>query len=94
MSTPAPVAHTEIHYTGHVQGVGFRYSVLQVARGFEVTGVVENLADGRVRLVAEGERAEVDAFLEAVAERMHGYIRKVGRADAVAPRRHEGFAIR
>lgn len=94
MSTSAPVAHAEIHYTGHVQGVGFRYSVLQVARGFEVTGVVENLADGRVRLVAEGERAEVDAFVEAVAGRMHGYIRKVERTDTVAPRRHEGFVIR
>lgn len=93
MSSSSPVARAEIHFSGHVQGVGFRYSVMQVARGYEVTGVVENLADGRVRLVAEGERAEVDAFIEAVAERMHGFIRKTERVDAPGPRMHRGFGL-
>ena len=94
MSSSTPVFRTEVHYTGHVQGVGFRYSVLQVARGYEVTGVVENLNDGRVRLVAEGESDEVGAFLEAVTERMHGYIRKVERSDLTGSREYSGFLIR
>lgn len=57
-----------VHYSGHVQGVGFRYSVKQLATGFEVTGSVRNLPDGRVELHAQGERAEVEAFLAAIRE--------------------------
>jgi len=44
----------QILYSGAVQGVGFRYSVKSVASGYEVTGTVRNLADGRVELLAEG----------------------------------------
>ena len=55
-------------YSGHVQGVGFRYTVRQTALGFEVTGTVRNLPDGRVEVVAEGERAELEAFGEAIRD--------------------------
>jgi acylphosphatase len=48
--------------------VGFRYTVKQVACGFEVAGWVRNLLDGRVELVAEGDRAELEAFREAIRE--------------------------
>ncbi len=58
----------QVYYEGRVQGVGFRYSVKQIARGFDVTGTVRNLPDGRVELQATGEDAEVRAFLEAIAE--------------------------
>ena len=55
--------HTLVHFSGHVQGVGFRYSTLQVAKEFEVAGYVSNLADGRVRVEVEGEESEVKAFI-------------------------------
>ena len=58
----------QIFYSGRVQGVGFRYSVKTVATGFEVTGTVRNLADGRVELVAEGAREELDAFQQAIRD--------------------------
>ena len=61
-------------YSGTVQGVGFRYTALHLARGFAVGGAVRNLADGRVELVAEGEAAEVERFLAAVRRQMAGYI--------------------
>jgi acylphosphatase len=48
-----------------------------MARGFDVAGYVRNLRDGRVELVAEGEPAEVDAFLQAVRDAMDSYIREV-----------------
>jgi acylphosphatase len=58
----------QILYSGRVQGVGFRYTVKSLAAGFEVTGTVRNLADGRVELVAEGARAELGAFQRAVQD--------------------------
>ena len=47
------------HFSGHVQGVGFRYTVADVAEDFDVRGYVRNLPDGRVELVAEGDEAEI-----------------------------------
>ena len=65
-----------VTYSGRVQGVGFRFSTREVAWGFEVTGFVRNLADGRVELVAEGEEAEAQAFLAAIHDtQLDNYIR-------------------
>ena len=58
----------QIYYSGHVQGVGFRYTVKRVAAGFELAGMVRNLPDGRVELVAEGDAAELKAFQQAIRD--------------------------
>ena len=55
-------------YSGRVQGVGFRYTTKTRANGFDVTGTVRNLPDGRVELVAEGERQEVEDFLADIQD--------------------------
>jgi len=55
-------------YLGHVQGVGFRYTVKSVATGYELAGRVRNLSDGRVELTVEGERSELEAFAQAVRD--------------------------
>jgi acylphosphatase len=57
-----------ILYTGHVQGVGFRYSVKALAPGFEVTGTIRNLPNGSVELLAEGEASELRAFQQAIRD--------------------------
>ncbi len=59
--------YRQVFYAGRVQGVGFRYTVKQVAEGYEVIGWVRNLADGRVEVQAGGAREEVEGFLQAVA---------------------------
>jgi acylphosphatase len=67
----------QIFYSGNVQGVGFRYSVKSLASGYEVTGIVRNLTDGRVELVTEGARDELKAFQQAIRESELGhFIRK------------------
>ena len=88
------VHHETVFFSGHVQGVGFRYSVLQVAKEFDVTGYVKNLADGRVQLEAEGKPEDVAAFIDAVQEKMHGYVRKLERNSAQRAPQFSGFTIR
>lgn len=70
-----PVKRALVHYSGRVQGVGFRYTTATLAERYAVAGYVQNLPDGRVRLVAEGVSAEVEGLLEAVSERMGRNIR-------------------
>ena len=57
-----------IFYSGTVQGVGFRYQVQRVAAGYEVTGFIRNLPEGRVEMVAEGDETELKAFGVAIRE--------------------------
>ena len=80
-------------FEGRVQGVGFRYQTVSVAKGFDVSGSVRNLPDGRVHLVAEGDEAEVREFQEAVADEMESYIRNSEIQTTVGPRCCKGFSI-
>ena len=63
-----------VHYSGRVQGVGFRYTARALAEQFDVSGYVQNLPDGRVRLEVEGDAAEIERFLQRLQQRMAGYI--------------------
>jgi acylphosphatase len=83
----------QIFYEGRVQGVGFRFTCKQLARGYEVVGWVRNLPDGRVELQCSGVRDEVDGFLEAIAEsELQSHIRS-GTAVPVPPLTVRGFEI-
>jgi acylphosphatase len=85
----------QVFYEGNVQGVGFRYSVRQIAKGFDVTGSVRNLADGRVELLATGEEEEVRAFLEAIGQsELRAHIKKHSEAPLPHPPPFRGFEIR
>lgn len=88
------VYHTTVFFSGRVQGVGFRYQTVQVAKEFEVSGWVMNLPDGRVQLEAEGRASEVRDFVTAVQERLEGYIRKVEQTNQTRPPQFAGFSIR
>jgi acylphosphatase len=87
-------ARLTVQYAGHVQGVGFRYTVQQLAMGFEITGAVRNLPNGQVELVAEGERAELEAFRQAIREAgLAGFIRQETAAWGEAVGGSRGFEI-
>ena len=84
-----------VHYTGRVQGVGFRATARHIAGDYDVSGYVENLSDGRVRLVAEGEKAEVEGLLATIQKRMSRNIEAIDRREggATGEYSHAGFTI-
>ena len=83
-----------IFYSGHVQGVGFRYTVKAVAAGFEVTGSVRNVLDGRVELIAEGPREELAAFQKAIRDAgLEHFIRNEDVSWSEAAGAFRGFEI-
>lgn len=90
-----PRDRRRVYFSGRVQGVGFRYTAQSLARGFEVAGFVRNLPDGRVELLAEGDRNELDAFLASIRLEMDTYITNV-TTESESPGEHPliGFSIR
>ncbi len=84
----------QILYSGSVQGVGFRYTVKSVANGFDITGTVRNLPNGKVELYAEGAREELEAFRQAIRESgLDHFIRDEDIAWAEARGDFRGFEI-
>jgi acylphosphatase len=83
-----------VHYSGRVQGVGFRYTTQRIGASFAVAGYVRNLPDGRVELVAEGEIREIDVFLEEVRARFDGQIKNEVADTAPATGQFDSFKIR
>jgi len=94
MNKMREVNHEIVFFEGHVQGVGFRYAVMQIASEYEVAGYVKNLSDGRVQLEAEGNKEEIGSFIHSIEERMHGYIRKIERKERKRAPEFFGFDIR
>ena len=81
-------------FSGHVQGVGFRYTARTVATGFEISGIIRNLQDGRVELVAEGLRPELEAFRQALHDAgLAGFIRDEQIDWTDAENKFKGFEI-
>lgn len=81
-------------YAGRVQGVGFRFTAVNVAARFAVKGYVRNLPSGKVEVVAEGTRDEVPAFLTALRKAMSRNIDTVDITWATATAEFEAFSVR
>ena len=85
----------QVFYEGNVQGVGFRWTVRHIATGFDVTGWVQNLPDGRVELLASGEQTEVFAFLDAIkTSELASHIRREQQTRLESAPNARGFEIR
>jgi acylphosphatase len=71
-----PPAGRMVHFSGQVQGVGFRATAERIARDYPVTGWVKNLNDGRVQLLVEGPGDAVQDFLQAIRTHWKDNIKK------------------
>jgi len=83
-----------VYYSGRVQGVGFRATVKRVAHGYDVTGVIRNLPDGRVEMMAEGEPNELEEFQQGIRDSGLGhFIRQEEVHRVTAKNEFRGFEI-
>ena len=93
MDMPQPDVHAILRFTGRVQGVGFRYTVCQIASGYAITGTVRNVSDGSVECVAEGTKAEINAFLADLLAEMGRHVRDHSCQWAPATGQFSGFGV-
>jgi len=66
----------QVFYSGHVQGVGFRWTARNIAQGYDLNGYVKNLPDDRVEVQVEGEETELNAFFTELEAEMAGFVRE------------------
>lgn len=97
MSTTKTRPNVAVRYTclfrGRVQGVGFRFTVHNIAHNFNVSGYVRNLPDGRVEVVIEGDKPECEAMTHAIRDRMAPFIREATTAPTPATGEFPTFSI-
>ncbi|HEV8606204.1 MAG TPA: acylphosphatase [Tepidisphaeraceae bacterium] len=82
------------YFSGRVQGVGFRYTVQNLALQYNVRGYVRNLADGRVELVMEGPDGEMSGLVDDINQKMNGYIKRVDQTTAPATGEFKQFYVK
>lgn len=70
-SKPSSVERLIAHVSGSVQNFGYRARVAELAKAFSLKGVVESLKDGRVKIIAEGDRDKLSRFEEAINIKDH-----------------------
>jgi acylphosphatase len=79
---------------GHVQGVGYRIFVVRRARRLGLAGWVANEPAGRVRCVAEGQRAELESLLQDLRDGPPGaWVERVDATWSTATRGFSGFDV-
>jgi acylphosphatase len=61
-------------FSGHVQGVGFRFTAYRIAGRHRLTGFVRNLSDGTVEMLAQGPAQNIEECVQDIKEAMAGYV--------------------
>ncbi len=56
-------------------GVGFRYTVKRFASALKLSGWVRNIPDGRVEILVEGAKEDIERLIQQVDARFAGYIK-------------------
>lgn len=63
-------------FSGRVQGVGFRFTALNIANRYHLTGYVKNLSNGSVEMLAQGQAETIDSCIHDIEDSFSGYIRQ------------------
>lgn len=82
-----------VYYSGRVQGVGFRFTVEDIAKNLGVCGWVKNLHNGQVEIVAEAQEKALNEFLEKIQNYFSSYIQDTQVNWLVATESFKNFDI-
>jgi len=67
-----------LHISGNVQQVGFRAKAVAIANALDIKGNIQNLSDGRVKIIAEGEDADLERFIKGInVQNTHIYVSEI-----------------
>jgi acylphosphatase len=82
-----------IIFIGRVQGVGFRFTALDIANRYRLTGLVRNLPDGTVEMLAQGFSDDISDCLRDIEESFRGYIRETKIEEIPSNPQYKDFKI-
>ncbi len=84
------------HYNffGRVQGVGFRFTAMNAANNFGVTGWVRNEYDGTVTLELQGTAEQIDKTVQAIQSARYIIIEKTLCRNIAVDNRERNFRVR
>lgn len=68
------ISAKKIIISGRVQGVGFRYTAMTLAKRYDISGYVRNISDGSVEMVVQGRKDDIKEYLERISSEFSGYI--------------------
>ena len=84
---------SHIFYSGRVQGVGFRFTVQRYALDLDLRGWVKNLPDGRVEILAEGDRQKIEQLCQRIEKYFQEYIKDKNIDFVPAQKNYQDFGI-
>lgn len=85
----------KMNASGLVQGVGFRWSTIQIADDLNISGWVRNEPDGSVSIVASGRQENLDKFIERIRNSPTSFAKvKRLQVDYIAKRVNKGFNVK
>jgi len=87
------VAAKHIVFSGRVQGVGFRFTVLNIANRYHLTGYVRNLTNNTVEMLAQGPAQTIDSCVRDIEDSFSGYIRQTAVEPATIDPKLTDFKI-
>jgi len=82
-----------IIFIGQVQGVGFRFTVFNIANRHRLTGFVRNLPDGIVEMLTQGHSQAIDDCIRDIKEYFSGYIRETKIKEIPSNPQYKDFKI-
>jgi len=82
-----------VFFSGNVQGIGFRYSALEIAQNLGLSGFVKNLPDGRVELLAEGSEEKLQELCQKLNQEFKNQIQDSEISWSETSQKYSSFEI-
>ena len=81
-------------YSGNVQGVGFRWKVMDISKSFNVTGYVQNLNSGEVEMLLEGKKNDVIRMAKEIERSLKVFFTSVKKEEKLGEPHFDSFFIK